>query len=193
MSVESTRAAIRKCIDSQHTDLGMMAEDIVFTNMSDGEQTRGVDGVRQMLHWICHVAFDARGEFRNAIVADQLAMIECDFVGTHTGAFADIPAARRSVRVPRCVVYDLENDKIKRGRVYMAVPAMLRQRGVTWATADSGQPACEHEARAHRQECGARHAPDRASGIPQEALRMRAAPGWPSGTARSPDSGGSRR
>jgi steroid delta-isomerase-like uncharacterized protein len=130
MSVESTRAAIRKYIDSQHTDLSMMAEDVVFTNTSDGEQTRGVDGVRQMLHYIYHVAFDARGEFRNVIVADQHAMIEGDFVGTHTGEFAGIPATNKSVRVPLCVVYDLENDKIKRGRVYMAVPAMLKQLGV---------------------------------------------------------------
>ncbi len=129
MSVDSTRAAIRKYIDSQHTDLSMMAEDVVFTNMSDGQEHRGVEAVRQMLHYIYHVAFDARGEFRNVIVADQQATIEGDFVGTHIGEFAGIPPTRKSVRVPLCVVYDLQNDKIRRGRVYMAVPVMLHQLG----------------------------------------------------------------
>ena len=30
----------------------------------------------------------------------------------------------------RCVVYDLENDLIKRGRVYFEMPALLQQLGV---------------------------------------------------------------
>lgn len=34
------------------------------------------------------------------------------------------------VRVPLCVVYDLERDKIKRGRVYIEMPVLLEQLGV---------------------------------------------------------------
>jgi len=33
--------------------------------------------------------------------------------------------------VPLWVVYNLENDQIKRGRVYFEMPALLQQLGVT--------------------------------------------------------------
>ena len=58
-------------------------------------------------------------------------MIEADFVGTHTGEFAGIAATGRQVRVPFCVVYELEGDRITRGRVYMEMPVMFRQLGAT--------------------------------------------------------------
>ena len=34
-------------------------------------------------------------------------------------------------RVPICVVYDLENDRIKRGRVYFEMPILMQQLGVS--------------------------------------------------------------
>ncbi len=33
------------------------------------------------------------------------------------------------MRVPLCVVYDLEGGRIKRGRVYLEMPVLLRQLG----------------------------------------------------------------
>jgi predicted ester cyclase len=80
-----------------------------------------------MLHFVYHVAFDARAETRNMVFADGQAVLEADFVGRHIGEFAGIPATNKSVRVPLCVVYDLENDLIKRGRVYFEVPAFTKQ------------------------------------------------------------------
>ena len=68
-------------------------------------------------------------ETRSRIYAENQAVLEADFVGTHIGTFAGIPATRRKVRVPLCVVYDLEEGKIKRGRVYLEVPVLLRQLG----------------------------------------------------------------
>ena len=127
MSVERTREVMTRYLDSQHSDLSMMAEDVVFTNMATGEEHRGVEGVRRMLDHVYHEAFDATAETRNRIYAENRAVLEGEFVGTHIGTFAGIPATRREVRVPLCVVYDLENGKISRGRVYMQVPVLLRQ------------------------------------------------------------------
>ncbi len=127
MSVERTREVMTRYLDSQHSDLSMMAEDVVFTNMATGEEHRGVEGVRRMLDHVYHEAFDAKAETRNRIYAENRAVLEGEFVGTHIGTFAGIPATRREVRVPLCVVYDLENGKISRGRVYMQVPVLLRQ------------------------------------------------------------------
>ena len=127
MSVERTREVMTRYLDSQHSDLSMMAEDVVFTNMATGEENRGVEGVRRLLDHVYHEAFDAKAETRNRIYSENRAVLEGEFVGTHIGTFAGIPATRREVRVPLCVVYDLENGKISRGRVYMQVPVLLRQ------------------------------------------------------------------
>ena len=48
-------------------------------------------------------------------------------MGTHIGEFAGIPATGRRVRVPLCVIYDLEADRIKRARVYLEMPVLMRQ------------------------------------------------------------------
>ncbi len=114
-------------LESAHSDLSMMADDVVFTHMATGDEHRGPDGVRAMLNYIYHVAFDAHAEPKNMIFADGKAVLEADFVGKHIGEFAGIPATGRQVCVPLCVVYDLENDQIKRGRVYMEIAVLLRQ------------------------------------------------------------------
>jgi steroid delta-isomerase-like uncharacterized protein len=131
MSLEGTRAAFTRYIDSAHTDLSMMADDVVFTTMATGEEHHGREAVARMLRHVYHEAFDAHVEPRSTIFADGNAVLEGDFVGRHIGEFAGVPATNREVRVPLCVVYDLENDRIRRGRVYFEIPAMLKQLGVT--------------------------------------------------------------
>lgn len=129
MSVESTREVISRYLNSNHSDLSMMAEDVVFAHMATGDVHEGPEGVARMLNHVYHVAFEARAETRNLVVDDGKAVLEADFVGTHIGEFAGIPATGKQVRVPLCVVYDLENDMIKRGRVYMEMPVLFRQLG----------------------------------------------------------------
>jgi len=131
MSVESTREVVTKYLDSKHADVSMMADDVVFTHMATGQEHRGPEGVLQMLNYFYHIAFDADAVIKNTIFADNKAVLEADFVGKHIGEFADIPATNKHVRVPLCVVYDLENDQIKRGRVYFEMPVLLQQLGVT--------------------------------------------------------------
>jgi len=129
MSLERTRDAMERYLNSAHRDLSMMAEDVVFTAMATGDEHRGVEGVRRMLEHVYHDAFEAHAETRNRIYADDHAVLEGTFVGTHKGTFAGIPATGRQVRVPLCVVYDLKDGKITRGRVYLEVPVLMRQLG----------------------------------------------------------------
>ncbi len=131
MSVESTREVVTKYLNSKHSDVSMMADDVVFTNMATGQVHRGPEGILQMLNYFYHIAFDADAETRNTIFADGKAVLEADFVGKHIGEFAGIPATNKQVRVPLCVVYDIENDQIKRGRVYFEMPVLLQQLGVS--------------------------------------------------------------
>lgn len=129
MSVERTREAVERYLNSAHRDLSMMAENVVFTTMATGDEHRGVEAVRRMLQHVYHEAFDARAETRNRIYAEDHAVLEGELVGTHIGTFAGIPATGRKVRVPLCVVYDLEDGRIVQGRVYLEVPVLMRQLG----------------------------------------------------------------
>ncbi|HJR51082.1 MAG TPA: ester cyclase [Gemmatimonadales bacterium] len=129
MSVQRTRDAVERYLNSAHKDLSMMAEDVVFTSMATGDEHRGVEGVRQMLDYVYHQAFDASAETRTRIYAEDHAVLEGFFVGKHIGTFAGIEATGRQVRVPLCVVYDVRDGRIVRGRVYLELPVMMRQLG----------------------------------------------------------------
>jgi steroid delta-isomerase-like uncharacterized protein len=128
--VMNTREVISKWIDSEHTDTSVLAEDVVFTTMNTAEEDRGPESVLQSLNYIYHVAFDARFELTNLIIEGGIGAAEADFVGEHIGEFAGIPPTHKQVRVPLCVVYEVEDDKIKRARIYFEMPAMFEQLGV---------------------------------------------------------------
>ena len=135
MTIDRTREVMSRYWDSEHQDVSMMAEDVVFTHMATGDEHRGPDGVRRMLDYMYRQAFDATAEIRSRIFGESQAVLEAEFVGKHIGEFAGIPATGRSVRVPLCVVYDLESGMIKRGRVYMEMPVLMRQLGKVPAAA----------------------------------------------------------
>jgi steroid delta-isomerase-like uncharacterized protein len=126
----NTREVISKWIDSEHTDTSVLADDVVFTTMNTAEEDRGPEGVSQSINYIYHVAFDARFELTNLIIEGGIGAAEADFVGEHIGEFAGIPPTHKQVRVPLCVVYEVEDDRIKRARIYFEMPAMFEQLGV---------------------------------------------------------------
>lgn len=131
MSIESTREVMNRYFNSAHGDVSMMADDVVFTIMGTGQEHHGPAAVQGMLNYFYHIAFDARAEPMNEVYGDGQAALEWDFVGKHIGEFAGIPATGKDVHVPLCVVYGLENDQIKRGRVYFEMPALLQQLGLS--------------------------------------------------------------
>lgn len=130
MSIESNREMMRRYLSSDHSDVSMMAADVVFTIMATGQEHHGHDGVAGMLAYFYHVAFDATATTSVFMCDEVHAAVEGTFIGKHIGEFAGIPATGRDVRVPLCVVYDLEAEQIKRGRVYFELPALLQQLGV---------------------------------------------------------------
>lgn len=125
MSITNTRETMQRYLDSNHSDVSMMAEDVVFTIMATGQEHRGRDGVMGMLTYFYHIAFDATATIDVFLYDEKNA-----FVGKHIGEFAGIPATGKDVRVPLCIVYDLENDQIKRGRVYFEMPALFQPLGI---------------------------------------------------------------
>lgn len=105
-----------------------LTEDTVFINMNSSELTIGREAVTKMLHYIYHMAFDAHAEITNTIVTNNKAVLEANFVGKHIGEFAGMQPTGKSVKVPLCVTYDLdENGLVKVARVYMLESVMIQQ------------------------------------------------------------------
>lgn len=138
MSLESTRETMLRYFNSEHSDVSMMADDVVFTVMATGQEHQGRDAVLGMLNYFYHVAFDATATTRTMLFGENNAMVEANFVGKHIGEFAGIPATGKDVNVPLCVVYDLVDDQIKHGRIYFEMPALFQQLGVSMSQTAEG-------------------------------------------------------
>jgi len=127
MDVARTREVVQRYLDGGHSDVSLLADDVVFRVMATGQEHRTQEGVKAMLDFFYHVAFDARAETKHVIVDDGIAVLEADFVGRHIGEFAGVPATGKDVRVPLAVIYDVRDDRIVEGRVYFEIPAFLAQ------------------------------------------------------------------
>lgn len=127
MSESQVQRMMERYLDSNHEELSMLAEHVVFTTMATGTEHTGRDAVAGMLHFMYHEAFDAHAERRSLICTADHAVLEATFVGRHIGEFADIPATGKTVRVPLCVVYDIDGGQIVSGRVYIEMPVMMAQ------------------------------------------------------------------
>ena len=94
------------------------ADDIAVTIEGTDQRADGRAVAEQMIRYLHQQAFDARPELKNLLVDADKAAIEAEFVGTHTGEFAGVPATGRTVRVPYAVVYDLGDNQISRLGLY---------------------------------------------------------------------------
>jgi predicted ester cyclase len=74
-------------------------------------------------------AFDAHPKVKTLVVGDGHAVLEADFVGTHTVEFLSMPATGKSVQVPYCVLHDLRDDKIATLRAYIPMELFAQQLG----------------------------------------------------------------
>ena len=126
MSIEDTRKVIEGYLGSAH-GADYLAEEVVFVQMATGQEDRGKEQVLQAMQYFYQIAFKATFEKKNLLFADGQAVLEANRVGVHTGEFASIPATEKQVRVPFCVVYDVQGGKIRQVRVYMMMSALLQQ------------------------------------------------------------------
>ena len=55
MSVDSTIETMTRYFDSEHSDVNMMADDVVFTIMATGQEHHGREGVMGMLNYFYHI------------------------------------------------------------------------------------------------------------------------------------------
>ena len=100
---------------------------MVATFEGTDQRADGREAAGQLIRYVHEGAFDARPEVKTLITGNGRAAIEADFVGTHTGEFAGIPATGRAVRVPYSVVYDLRGGGISALRIYFPMSQLMEQ------------------------------------------------------------------
>ena len=111
-------------------DVKYVAEDAVFKNLNTGETHKGRAEIGAMLHYIYHVAFDAKAEIKSYIITENKAQLEVVIKGRHIGEIAGIPPTNKEVSIPASVSYDLKDGLIQEARIYMLADVMMQQLGV---------------------------------------------------------------
>ena len=103
MSVEATSKTLRSYLDAlvaRGDFADFFTDDVSWTTVGGGRGTARPRPVRDFLIWMHTQAFNAHPKIKTLVVGDGQAVLEADFVGTHTGEFLGIPASGRSVQVP---------------------------------------------------------------------------------------------
>jgi steroid delta-isomerase-like uncharacterized protein len=132
MSAEATSETMRSYLEAllSRADFAeYFTDDVTWTVVGTDQTMQGREPVRNFLTWMHTQAFDAHPKVKTLVVGDGQAILEADFVATHTGEFLGMPATRKSVQVPYCVVYDLRDDKIAALRAYIPMDLFTQQLG----------------------------------------------------------------
>jgi len=130
MSAETTERVMRDYLEAllSRGDFGrFFTDDVLWTTMETGQEIRGRAAVREYIVALHTMLFDARPVLRGTLVTDGTALLEADFVGRHIGEIGGVAATGRDVKVPYCVVYDVQGERIAALRAYFPVAALMQQ------------------------------------------------------------------
>ena len=125
MTPERTREVVMAYLEGH--DASKLAENAVFTVMATGQESRGLEAINQMFHYFYEVAFDATYEVKHMVIGAGQVACEMTLVGKQLMEVSGIPPTDKEVRVPFCVIYDLDNDRITRARIYFETDALRQQ------------------------------------------------------------------
>ena len=130
MSVETTSTTMRSYLDAllaRGDFADYFSDEVTWITIGTQQTIQGRQPVQEFLLWMHTQAFDAHPKVKTLVVGDRQAVLEADFVGTHTGEFLGIPATGKPVQVPYCVVYDLRDGKITALRAYIPMDLFTHQ------------------------------------------------------------------
>jgi steroid delta-isomerase-like uncharacterized protein len=127
MSYEETKAVMDAYLSGHSAEC--IAEDAVFTMMVSGQEDHGHEAIFRTMKYFYSQAFEGTFEGTNRIIAEDNAVVEGYLVGKHVGEFAGVPASGIDVRVPMCIVYDIQAGYIKKARIYFQMANFLQQVG----------------------------------------------------------------
>jgi ketosteroid isomerase-like protein len=100
------------------------APDVVWTTMETGEEVRGREAVRDLIHSLHREAFEAKPELVSLVTGDGIAILEAVFDATHADTFAGVPRTGAHVRLPYCMAYTVSGEAITALRAYFPIAAL---------------------------------------------------------------------
>src|SRR5947209_7899480 len=106
MTPERTREVMMAYLEGH--DVSRLAENAVFTIMATGQESRGLAAINQMFHYFYEEAFDATYEVKHTVIGAGQAACEMELVGKQLMEVSGIAPTDKEVRVPFCVVYELD-------------------------------------------------------------------------------------
>jgi predicted ester cyclase len=130
MSTETTERVLREYVEAllSRGDFGrFFSDDVLWTTMETGQEIRGREAVREYIVAMHTAIFDARPVIRGTVAGDGITLLEADFVGRHIGEIGGIAPTGRDVKVPYCVVYDIQGERISALRAYFPIASLLQQ------------------------------------------------------------------
>jgi predicted ester cyclase len=117
MSAQTTIQIVRDYLAGRGPEL--MAEDATFHDFARDMVIRGREAIEAMFHHYYEEAFSgASAEYRNWVGNDDCVVLEFTFRGVNTGSLWGRPPEGKSVEVPMCAIYDVQEGTIRRGRLY---------------------------------------------------------------------------
>ncbi len=117
MSAQQNIQIVRDYLAGRGPEL--IAEDATFLDLTKPAPIRGREAIEAMFHRYYDEAFPgASAEYRNWVGNDDCVVLEFTFRGVNTGSFEGRPPSGRSVEVPMCVIYDVQDGIIRQARLY---------------------------------------------------------------------------
>jgi predicted ester cyclase len=130
MTTEQTRETVQAYADAllSFGDFARyLSEDVTMTFMGTDRVVQGRGAVRDAIKFFHEVAFSSAIKVGTVVCGDGNALLEAEFIGTHTGEFEGVKPQLKAVRVPYSVAYDLANGKITALRLYFPFELLMRQ------------------------------------------------------------------
>jgi predicted ester cyclase len=129
MSAEKNLKAVKAFLNQG--DLNVISEQATFQDFTQQETIQGPEAISQMIYNFYNINFPgAEAEFTNTVAGERSVVMEFTFRGVHNGELWGIIPTGRAVEIPMCVVYDVEEGIIQRGRLYYDGATMARQLGL---------------------------------------------------------------
>jgi ketosteroid isomerase-like protein len=117
MSAEQNTRIVRDYLAGRGPEL--LAEDATLHDWTQPEPIRGREAIEAALHHYYEEAFSgASAEYRNWIANDDCVVLEFTFRGVNTGFLRGRSPTGKSVEVPMCAIYDVQDGIIRRFRLY---------------------------------------------------------------------------
>ena len=117
MSAEQSLQIVRDYLAGRGPEL--LAEDAALIDWTQPEPVRGRDAIEAAFHHYYEEAFSqASAKYRNWVASDDCVVLEFTFRGVNTGSLRGCPPTGKSVEVPMCAIYDVQDGTIRRLRLY---------------------------------------------------------------------------